>query len=100
MDRRAFVSRSCQVLLLTQLAPRMFADNSMPANNQRRNLSFSNDWIESVLVTTAAEMPVEEAIVVNLSSTSLQYSVGQHQGTILPWKSAMLRHCVLVHIEA
>ena len=100
MDRRAFLSRSFQLLMLAQLPPRMFAENSMLANNQRRNLSFSNDWIDSVLVTTAAEMPVEEAIVVNLSSTSLQYSVGQRHGTILPWKSAMLRHCVLVHVEA
>lgn len=100
MDRRAFVSRSYQLLLLAQLASRMFAENPMPANNQRRNLSFSNDWIDSVLVTTAAEMPVEEAIVVNLSSTPLQYSVGQSHGTILPWKSTMLRNCVLLQVEA
>ena len=72
----------------------------MPANNQRRNLSFSNDWIDSVLVTTAAKMPVEEAIVVNLSSTPLQYSVGQSHGTILPWKSTRLRNCVLLQVEA
>src|SRR5437016_2099524 len=61
--------------------------NRMSESNQRRPLSFSNDWIESVLVTAVREMPVEDAIVVNLSSTAVHYRVGGDRGTILPWKS-------------
>lgn len=72
----------------------------MPASNRRRNLSFSNDWIDSVLITAADEVPVEDAIVANLSSTPLQYGAGQNHGSILPWKSTMLRHCTLEHVEA
>jgi len=73
----------------------MFAENRMPESNQRRPLSFSNDWIESVLVTAVREMPVEDAIVVNLSSTAMHYRVGGDDGTILPWKSTILRHCTI-----
>jgi len=67
----------------------------MPENNQRRALSFSNDWIESLLVTAVGEMPVEDAIVVNLSTTPLHYTAGGNHAVILPWKSTMLRHCML-----
>ena len=42
----------------------------MPESNQHRPLSFSNDWIESVLVGAVRDMPVEDAIVVNLSTTA------------------------------
>ena len=100
MDRRTFLSHSRQLLLLAQLAPTILAENLMPRNNLRRNLSFSNDWIESVLVSAADEMPVEEAIAVNLSSTPLQYTAGQNHGTIPPWKSTMLRQCKLERVEA
>ena len=41
------------------------------------------------------DMPVEDAIVVNLSTTPLLYRAGGDRGTILPWKSAILRHCTL-----
>ncbi len=99
MDRRIFLSHSGWLLLLAQLAPRMFAENPMPGNNQHRNLSFSNDWITSALVTGAAEVPVEESIAVNLSSTPLQYTAGQDRGFIAPWKSTMLRHCKLERVE-
>src|SRR5207245_8321387 len=64
-------------------------------SNQRRPLSFSNDWIESVLVRAVREMPVEYAIVVNLSSTAMHYRVGRDHGAILPWKSTILRHCTI-----
>src|SRR5438105_2960446 len=77
----------------------MIVDNRMPEYNHYRFLSFSNDWIESVLVSAVREMPVEDAMVVNLSPTALRYSVGRDhagdQGTILPWKSATLRHCTI-----
>ena len=95
MDRRRFLSHFGQLFVAAKLAPSMFAENRMPENNQRRSLSFSNDWIESVLVGTVHDMPVEDAIVVNLSTTDLQYRAGGDRGTILPWKSAMLRHCTL-----
>jgi hypothetical protein len=95
MDRRIFLSHSGQLFLLAQLAPNMLAENPMPNTNQRRNLSFSNEWIESVLVTAARDMPVEEAIVVNLSTTPLRYSAGENHGSILPWTSTMLRQCAL-----
>jgi hypothetical protein len=70
----------------------------MPENS-RRNLSFDNDWIESVLVTEARHLPVENGIVVNISATPLEYSAGQNRGTIPPWKSTMLRRCTIEHAE-
>jgi hypothetical protein len=100
MDRRTFLSHSGQLFVLTQFAPSVLAVNPMPEDNQRRHLSFSNDWVESVLVTAAHAMPVEDAIVVNVSTTSLQYSAGENHGTILPWRSTMLRHCTLERAEA
>jgi hypothetical protein len=100
MDRRTFLSHSGQLLALSQFIPRMLAENPMPENNQRRNLSFSNDWIECVLVTAAHAMAVEDAVVVNLSTAPLQYSAGENHGTILPWKSTTLRHCTIERAEA
>ena len=100
MDRRTFLSHSGQLFLLTEFVPRMFAESPMPETNQRRNLSFSNDWIDSMLVTNARAMPVEDAIVVNLSTTPLQYSAGGNHGTILPWKSTTLRRCTIDHAES
>src|SRR5437667_7519346 len=95
MIRAPLLSLSGRLLLAPGLAPRMFAENRMPESNQRRSLSFSNDWIESTLVNAVRDMPVEDAIVVNLSTTALHYRVGGDHGTVLPWKSAMLRHCTL-----
>ncbi len=100
MDRRTFLSHSGQLLVLGQFAPKILLENSMPENQQRRNLSFSNDWIEAVLVSSVRELPIDDAIVVNLSTTPLQYSAGKNQGTILPWKSTMLRHCTLERADA
>jgi hypothetical protein len=90
-----FLSHFGQLFVMARFAPRMFAADNMPQYNQRHSLSFSNDWIESFLVSAVRQMPVEEAIVVNLSTTDLHYSGGGHHGTILPWKSAMLRHCTV-----
>jgi hypothetical protein len=95
MDRRVFLSHLGQMFVLARFAPRIFADTNMPEYNQHRSLSFSNDWIESILVNTAHEMPVEDAIVVNLSATALRYRSGSDHGTILPWKSALLRQCTV-----
>ena len=95
MDRRTFLSHSGQLFVVAGLAPSMFSENRMLESNQRSSLSFSNDWIESVLVGAVREMPVEDAIVVNLSTTALHYRAGGDHGTILPWKSAMLRHCTI-----
>jgi len=67
----------------------------MPENNKGRPLSFSNDWIESTLVSAVHEMPVEDAIVVNLSAKALHYRSEGDRGTIPPWKSEILRHCTL-----
>ena len=72
----------------------------MPETSQHRNLSFSNEWIESLLVTGARALPVEDAIVVNLSTTPLQYSAGNDQGTIRPWKSTVLRHSMIDRADA
>jgi len=99
MNRRIFLSGFGQLFVVAHFAPRMFAADDMPKNNQRRSLSFSNDWIESLLVTAVREMPVEESIVVNLSNTGLRYRVGADHGTILPWKSSMLRQCTLESAE-
>ena len=71
----------------------------MAENNQRRALSFSNDWIESTLVTSVHEMSVEDAIVVNLSTTPLHYTAAGNHGIIVPWKSTVLRHCTLNSAE-
>jgi hypothetical protein len=67
----------------------------MAENNQRRALSFSNEWIESILANGVREMPIEDAIVVNLSTTFLRYTAGSNQGIIPPWKSTLLRNCTL-----
>jgi len=98
VNRRSFLSYCGQVSLAAGLAPWMFAENRMP-DNQRRPLSFSNDWIESTLLTAVRGMPLEDAIVVNLSTSSLDYSVGKERGTIPPWKSTILRHCTLEKAE-
>src|SRR5208282_1559775 len=95
MNRRIFLSGFGQLFVAAHFAPRMFAADDIPKNNQRRSLSFSNDWIESLLVTAVREMPVEESILVNLSNTDLRYRVGADHGMILPWKSAMLRQCTV-----
>jgi hypothetical protein len=95
MNRRTFLSHSARLGVVAGLAPRTFYENAMPDQNQRRSLSFSNDWIESVLVSAPHEMPVEDAIVVNLSTTPLQYSGGGNHGAIPPWKSTILRRCTL-----
>jgi len=95
MDRRRFLSHSGWLFVAADLTPRIFAEDRMLENNQRRSLSFSNDWIESVVVSAVHEMPVEDAIVVNLSTTALHYRAGGDHGTIPPWKSTVLRHCTL-----
>jgi len=100
MNRRTFLSQSSQLLVATGLAPRLFGENSMPEYNQRRPLSFSNDWIESVLVSAIRDMDVEDAIVVNLSTTALRYRAGGEHGTIQPWKSSVLRHCTIENAES
>ena len=95
MDRRRFLSHSGWLFVAAGLTPRIFAEDRMLENNQRRSLSFSNDWIEGVVVSAVHEMPVEEAIVVNLSTTALPYRAGGDHGTIPPWKSTVLRRCTL-----
>src|SRR5271157_2684740 len=83
MDRRSFLSHSGQLLVATGLAPRMFSENPMPEYNQTRALSFSNDWIESLLVTAPRDLPVDDAIVVNLSTSPIVYAAGAESGSIL-----------------
>jgi len=100
MDRRTFLSQSSQLLVAAGLVPRLFAENLMPENNHRRALSFSNDWIESVLVSAARNVEVEDAIVVNVSTTALRYRAGEDHGTILPWKSTMLRNCTIENAQS
>jgi hypothetical protein len=100
MNRRTFLLRSCQSLVIAGLPSGTLGENPMPESNQRRSLSFSNDWIESVLVSAVREMPVDDAIVVNLSTRALRYRAGGNQGTVLPWKSTMLRHCTIESAEA
>jgi hypothetical protein len=99
MNRRMFLAQSGQLFVVAGLAPGMLAENPMPESNQRRRLSFSNDWIESVLVSAVREMPVEDAIVVNLSTAGLPYQAGGNHGTIPPWKSTILRQCTLMKGE-
>jgi len=99
MNRRTLLLHSGQLFVLAGLTLRMFGENPMPESNERRPLSFSNAWIESLLVTDAPEMPVEDAIVVNLSTTPLYYKAGGDHGIILPWKSTMLQHCTLEKAE-
>src|SRR2546428_3682702 len=73
MDRREFLSHSARLLVTAGLSPKMFAENRMPESNQRRPLSFSSDWIESVLVTAVREMAVEGGIVVDLPPPAHDY---------------------------
>jgi len=95
MNRRTFLSWSVGLLAVAHLGPRMFAENPMPENNKLRPLSFSNAWIESTIVSAVHEMPVEDAVVVNLSTKALRYRAGENRGTIPPWKSTILRNCIL-----
>ena len=99
MNRRMFLSDSARSLTMLGLAPRMLAENEMAEHNQHRRLSFSNDWIESTLVTEIREIPVADAIVVNLSPAALNYRVGEDHWTISPWKSSTLRNCVIENGE-
>jgi hypothetical protein len=77
------------------MAPMVFRANAGPEYNDRRSLSFSNQWIESTLVRTVQDFPVEDDVVVNLSTAPLYYSAEGTRGTISPWKSTILRHCTL-----
>jgi hypothetical protein len=95
LNRRTFLSHSGRLWLAGALTPRIFTGSAMPENNQRRALSFSNEWIESTIASGVREMPVEDAIVVNLSTELLRYTAGNNQGIIRPWKSTMLRNCTL-----
>src|SRR5215469_559972 len=99
MNRRMFLSRWGQVFAVTELATKTLAGNHMPGDSHSRPLSFSNDWIESLLISTFRDVPVEDAIVVNLSTTALRYRAGGDEGTISPWKSVMLRHCTITSGE-
>lgn len=92
MNRRTFLLHSGRLCVAAGLAPRAF---TMAENSQRRALSFSSDWIESFLVTAVREMPVEDAVVINLSTTPLRYTAGGNLGVILPWRSTVLRHCTV-----
>jgi hypothetical protein len=83
------------MLVAAGLAPTWFDGNRMSESNRRRSLSFSSDRIESVLVSDVREMAVEDAIVVNLSTTALEYRAGGDRGIILPWKSALMRQCTI-----
>lgn len=100
MNRRKFLWHSGQLCVAARLATRILTGNVVAEKKQRRALSFSNDWIESVLVTGIEEIRVEDAVVVNLSTTPLHYTAGDNQGNIAPWKSTMLRHCMLNTGEA
>jgi hypothetical protein len=95
MNRRSLLLWSGRLLVVAGLAPKISAGNQMPEDNQSRSLSFSNGWIESTVVTAVREMPVEEAIVVNVSATTLNYRASADHGVILPWKSSTLRHCTI-----
>jgi hypothetical protein len=95
MNRRKFLSQSAQAFMAAGLAPKIFAEAHMTESNQDRALSFSNKWIESLLASSVREMTVEDAIVVNLATTALRYRAGGDHGTILPWKSSLLRHCTI-----
>src|SRR5438128_856059 len=95
MNRRSFLSRSGRLLLSARMAAMVFRANAAPEYNERRSLSFSNQWIESTLVRTVKDFPVEDDIVVNLSTAPLYYSAEGTRGTIPAWKSTILRHCTL-----
>jgi hypothetical protein len=95
VNRRTFLSHSGRLLVVAGFAPTTLAENHMSEANQQRPLAFSNDWIESLLASTVHEMLVQDAMVVNLSTTALRYRVGGDQGTIFPWKSSLLRHCTI-----
>lgn len=100
MNRRTFLSKSGQLCVATRLAPVAFIGSGIPETNQRRALSFTNEWIEGSLVNALRELPITDAIVVNVSTTPLHYTAGVNQGIILPWKSTMLRNCCLNSGEA
>jgi len=96
MNRRRFLSHSSRLLLAAGVARTAFGTSVTQDDNRRRTLSFSNEWIESVLVSNVRELPVDDAIVVNLSPNVLHYKGGENQGTIPSWKSTTLRGCTLV----
>lgn len=73
----------------------MSVQKRVPEYKQRRYLAFSNDWIESLVVSGAHKLTVDDAIIVNLSPRVLRYSVANDRGVIRPWKSAMLRECTV-----
>jgi len=68
----------------------MFSENPMPDYNQSCSLSFSNDWIESLLVTAPRDLPVNDAIVVNLSTSPIIYAAGAHVDSALPHRYLLI----------
>jgi hypothetical protein len=73
----------------------VFRANASPEYNQRRSLTFSNNWIDGTLIRAVKDFAVENEIVVNLSTSALYYNTQGTHGTIPPWKSTILRRCTL-----
>ena len=72
---------------------------TMGSHNNTRPLSFSNAWIHSTLVESAADYGVEDAVVVNLSMTPAAYQAGSFSSAIQPFQSKLLKRCTVTSAE-
>ena len=62
----------------------------MSNSNAVRKLAFADDFIDAVLVENAENYPVDDAVVINLSTEPLRTG-GDVDGILLPWRSTLLR---------
>jgi hypothetical protein len=79
--------------LLNLKGPNM-ADNTKP-----RILSFSSPWLSTVLVASAPNVAIDNAIVMNLSTRPANYEAGLYRGSIAPFHSKSLRECMVIDAE-
>jgi hypothetical protein len=71
----------------------------MAGTNEARKLSFSNSWVVSTLIESAQDFSIDDAIVVNLSTTPASYQAGGFCGIIQPFQSKQLRRCTIIAAE-
>jgi hypothetical protein len=66
----------------------------MSSQNQRRELQFSDNFVEAYLVENLHDFPVEDGIVINLHDSPML--IGENVPSVVPrWKSTMLRKGVI-----
>jgi hypothetical protein len=71
----------------------------MASSNDVRPLSFSNPWIRCTLIEPVENAVIEDAVVVNLSTTPASYQAGGFLSAIAPFQSKQLKRCIVPAAE-